>query len=205
MNQGSGSNPAIGNIRVFELDPFVAGFSESVCRNTSTLILSKCLGSSERFKEQISDLADSSKLFQLRPITYFYKAQYDDGSRQLQHGLIAEEVAKLYPDLVEYEKDGQPYTVKYQMLAPLLLKELQKQHNVMAAQTAAIEKLKQQAETQQERVLAQQQEIDTLRGQLELQNAAFQERLSRLESVLSTQVAADKPSPAALAPNGGLQ
>jgi Chaperone of endosialidase len=40
---------------------------------------------------------------------FFYKPQYDDGSHQLQYGLIAEEVAKVYPDLVAYDKDGQPY------------------------------------------------------------------------------------------------
>jgi hypothetical protein len=39
----------------------------------------------------------SSKLLQLRPVTFFYKPEYDDGSRALQYGLIAEEVANLFP------------------------------------------------------------------------------------------------------------
>ncbi len=43
-------------------------------------------------------------------------------------GLIAEEVAKVYPDMVGYDKDGQPSSVKYQSLAPMLLNELQKQN-----------------------------------------------------------------------------
>ena len=89
--------------------------------------------SSRRFKEQILDMGEgSSRLFQLRPVTFFYKPQYDDGSHTLQYGLIAEEVAKVYPDMVAYDKDGQPYTVKYQYLAPMLLNELQKQHAVIA-------------------------------------------------------------------------
>jgi hypothetical protein len=84
--------------------------------------------SSRRFKEQIADMGDSSsKLLQLRPVTFFYKPQYDDGSHALQYGLIAEEVAKLYPDMVGYDKDGQPSSVKYQSLAPMLLNEVQKQ------------------------------------------------------------------------------
>ncbi len=84
--------------------------------------------SSRRFKEQIADMGDSSsKLFQLRPVTFLYKPEYDDGSHTLQYGLIAEEVAKLYPEMVGYDKDGQPSSLKYQVLTPMLLNELQKQ------------------------------------------------------------------------------
>lgn len=109
--------------------------------------------SSRRFKEQILDMGDStSKLFQLRPVTFFYKPQYDDGSHLLQYGLIAEEVAKVYPDMVAYDKDGQPYTVKYQYLAPMLLNELQKQHTVVAAQQDVIKTQQQQIRDMQQRL-----------------------------------------------------
>jgi hypothetical protein len=85
--------------------------------------------SSQRFKEQIADMGDtSSKLFQLRPVNFFYKPKYDDGSRLLQYGLIAEEVEKVYPEMIAYDNDGQIMTVKYQMLTPMLLNEVQKQH-----------------------------------------------------------------------------
>jgi len=84
--------------------------------------------SSQRFKDQIADMGDSSeKLFQLRPVTFLYKPEYDDGSHALQYGLIAEEVAKLFPAMVGYDKAGQPASVNYQSLAPMLLNELQKQ------------------------------------------------------------------------------
>jgi hypothetical protein len=84
--------------------------------------------SSLRFKDQIADMGDrSDKLLQLRPVTFLYKPQYDDGSHALQYGLIAEEVAKLYPEMVGYDKAGQPASIKYQLLAPMLLNELQKQ------------------------------------------------------------------------------
>ena len=43
--------------------------------------------------------------------------------------MIAEEVAEVYPEMVAYDKDGQPYTVKYQYLAPMLLNEMQKQYH----------------------------------------------------------------------------
>ena len=84
--------------------------------------------SSGRFKEQITDMGDSSsKLLQLRPVNFFYKPEYDDGSHLLQYGLIAEEVAKVYPEMVAYGNDGQILTVKYHLLVPMLLNEVQKQ------------------------------------------------------------------------------
>ena len=36
--------------------------------------------------------------------------------------------------MVVYDQDGRPYTVKYQLLAPMLLNEFQKQHKVVTAQ-----------------------------------------------------------------------
>ena len=164
--------------------------------------------SSVRFKEQVQDMGDrTSKLFQLRPVTFFYKAKYDDGSHMLQYGLIAEEVAKVYPDLVAYDKDGQPYTVKYQLLAAMLLNELQKQHAVVAAQQEAIKTQQERVNAQQQQMQAQRQEIDVLNLQLQQQNASLQERLSRLESYVATQAktASDNPPQKTPGANGGLR
>ena len=101
-----------------------------VCIDSTGLLGTNCgvAPSSVRFKEEIADMGDSSSnLLQLRPVTFFYKPQFDDGSHSLQYGLIAEEVAKLYPEMVGYDKTGRPSSVKYQWLAPMLLNELQKQ------------------------------------------------------------------------------
>jgi hypothetical protein len=123
--------------------------------------------SSRRFKEQITDMGDSSsKLLQLRPVTFFYKPQYDDGSRALQYGLIAEEVAELYPDMVGYDKDGQPSSVKYQSLTPMLLNEVQKQNAQLQDQNAQL----------QNEVQLQQEE-----------NRKLEDRLAALEALLSGQ------------------
>jgi len=100
------------------------------------------MNSSRRFKEQITDMGDSSsKLLQLRPVNFFYKPEYDDGSHLLQYGLIAEEVAKVYPEMVAYDKDGQVLTVRYQLLAPMLLNEVQKQSAQLQKQAAENRKL----------------------------------------------------------------
>ena len=157
--------------------------------------------SSLRFKQQVRDMGDSTDLLlKLRPVTFFYKPEYENGPRTLQYGLIAEEVAKVYPDLVAYGEDGKPYTVRYQYLAPMLLNELQKEHKVVMAQ-------QEQLQTQLQRIDAQRQEIDGLKRQLQLQNASLQERLSKLESYVETQIkaASDNAPRTALAANGGLQ
>lgn len=86
------------------------------------------VSSSRRFKEDIRDMNDaSSGLLRLRPVTYRYAQPYADGGKPLDYGLIAEEVAEVYPDLAARGADGQIETVQYQKLTPMLLNELQKQ------------------------------------------------------------------------------
>ncbi len=71
-------------------------------------------------------------------------------------------------------------------------------------QQIALESQQKDVQTLLARVAAQQQQIDSLKTQLVVQNAAFQERLARMESLLNAQVAtADTPSLAAVAANGG--
>jgi Chaperone of endosialidase len=88
------------------------------------------VSSSERFKEDVQDMGDRSRaILQLRPVTFRYRKPFDDGSKPLQYGLIAEEVAKVFPDLVARSADGQIESVKYQVLDSLLLNELQRQED----------------------------------------------------------------------------
>jgi Chaperone of endosialidase len=139
--------------------------------------------SSLRFKEHVRDMGDStSALMQLRPVTFFYKPEYDKGDRTLQYGLIAEEVAKVYPELVAYDNDGQPYGVRYQYLSTILLNEVQKQYR--------------RAETQAQVIQAQEEKIEDL-----------EQRLARLESYVAIQMktASDNPPQTTPGSNGGLQ
>jgi hypothetical protein len=95
--------------------------------------------SSLRFKEDVADMGDASDaLMQLRPVTFHYKAGVDDGSHLLQYGLVAEEVAKVYPDLVQYDDKGKPFTVRYHAVNAMLLNELQKQHGTIEEQKAQL-------------------------------------------------------------------
>lgn len=100
------------------------------------------VSSSRRFKEDIQDMGEvSSGLMQLRPVTFRYKNPFADGSKPIQYGLIAEEVAEVYPDLVAYSADGQIETVKYQVLDSMLLNELQKQRQQVQQQAETIKGL----------------------------------------------------------------
>jgi hypothetical protein len=85
------------------------------------------VSSSRRLKEDIADMGDASRgLMDLRPVTYRYKQPFADGSKPIQYGLIAEEVAEVYPNLVAHSADGQIETVKYQVLDSMLLNEVQR-------------------------------------------------------------------------------
>jgi hypothetical protein len=66
----------------------------------------------------------SDKLMKLRPVIFHYKA---DPTGTQQYGMIAEEVARVYPELVVNGADGKPETVAYHLLPAILLNELQKQ------------------------------------------------------------------------------
>jgi hypothetical protein len=84
--------------------------------------------SSRRYKEDIHDMGDASGgLMRLRPVTFRYKKPLADGSQPVQYGLIAEEVAEVYPDLVSHSAEGKIEAVKYQLLDAMLLNEVQRQ------------------------------------------------------------------------------
>ena len=70
----------------------------------------------------------------LRPVTFRYTRPFSDGSKPIQYGLIAEEVAEVYPDLVARSADGQIETVKYQVLDAMLLNEVQRQQGAALIQ-----------------------------------------------------------------------
>ena len=101
------------------------------------------VSSSERFKEDIQDMGEaSSALMRLRPVTFRYKEAYTDGLKPIDYGLIAEEVADIYPDLVAYSSSGEVQTVQYQKVNAMLLNEVQKQHRQLEEQSEEMSSLK---------------------------------------------------------------
>ena len=76
--------------------------------------------SSQRYKTEINALEPSllAKVLALEPVSFYYKT--DEERAHLQYGLIAEQVAEIMPEMVQF-KDGVPETGYYQHLTPLLL------------------------------------------------------------------------------------
>jgi Chaperone of endosialidase len=103
--------------------------------------------SSRRFKEAIKPMDQLSEaLFALKPVSFHYKKEIDPaGTSQL--GLVAEDVEKVNPDLVVRDKEGKPYSVRYDQVNAMLLNEFLKAHRVMQGQVATIARLEKQIET----------------------------------------------------------
>lgn len=89
--------------------------------------------SSARFKEAIKPMDKASEaILSLRPVTFRYKKELDPKG-QHQFGLVAEEVAKVNPDLVVRDEQGRPFTVRYDEVNAMLLNEFLKEHQEVQA------------------------------------------------------------------------
>jgi endosialidase-like protein len=69
----------------------------------------------------------SEVLYSLKPVSFRYNKEYD-ATQTLAFGLIAEEVADVYPDLVGCNPKGQPESVRYEQINSMLLNEFLKEH-----------------------------------------------------------------------------
>ena len=126
--------------------------------------------SSVRFKQNIKSMGDTSdEVYRLRPVTFRYKKELDaEGIRQF--GLVAEDVEKVNPDLVDRDRDGKPYTVRYEAVNAMLLNEFLKEHR----------KVEQLTKDFESKLAEQQKQIDALTAGLQK---------------VSAQVEASKPAP----------
>ncbi len=102
--------------------------------------------SSRRFKEEIKPMEQASEaVFALKPVTFHYKKDIDPrGAPQL--GLVAEDVEKVNPDLIVRDKEGKPYSVRYDQVNAMLLNEFLKEHRTVQEQGALIAKQQLQIE-----------------------------------------------------------
>ena len=93
--------------------------------------------SSARFKEAVKPMDKASEaIFALKPVAFRYKKELDPKAIP-QFGLVAEEVEKIDPDLVARNKEGKPYSVRYEAVNAMVLNEFLKEHRT-------VEDLKQQ-------------------------------------------------------------
>ena len=80
----------------------------------------------------------SEAILALKPVTFHYKS---DKTNQPEFGLIAEEVAKVNPDLVVRDGNGEIYTVRYDAVNAMLLNEFLKEHAAFLEEQHKVEKL----------------------------------------------------------------
>jgi len=142
--------------------------------------------SSARYKHDIRDMGDkSSALLKLRPVTFRYN---NDPANTLQYGLVAEEVAKVYPELVVYGPDGKVMTVRYSMLSAMLLNELQKQAVEVRKQNRENQRLAAQVSNLSAQMVAMrlsnEHEAASLKANYQRGLQSIQERLAAMEQSL---------------------
>jgi Chaperone of endosialidase len=125
---------------------FISGIESTKITGNAVYVTSKgelgVLASAERYKFKIEPMGvNTEKLQQLRPVTFHLKT---DPNGMVQYGLIAEEVNKVYPELVIRDESGAVQGVRYDELAPMLLNEVQQQKSQlhdMQQQVAELKKL----------------------------------------------------------------
>jgi len=128
--------------------------------------------SSRRFKEEIKPMSKASEpLFALEPVTFRYKKEIDSAGTS-QFGLVAEQVAQVDPDLVVRDKEGKPYSVRYDQVNAMLLNEFLKEHRKVEAQETTIAELKAGLKSLTATLEEQASEIQKVSAQLELSKSA---------------------------------
>jgi len=137
--------------------------------------------SSSRFKDNIKPIGKASEaILALEPVTFCYKQELDQEGIP-QFGLVAEQVAKVNPDLVARDEEGKPYAVRYEAVNAMLLNEFLKEHRNGQEQDATIAQLKSAVAQQQSTNADQQKAIHALTATLKEQAAQIQKVNDHLE------------------------
>jgi len=138
------------------------------------------MASSERFKKDISTMKTAGDaILSLRPVTFHYKM---DTKGMPQFGLIAEEVAKVNPALVLPDKEGKPYTVRYDAVNAMLLNEFLKEHKAFIEEQRKVQE-QEATIAAQERLWRNDCAVHGAAGRASVPNSAGQRAARRSESV----------------------
>jgi trimeric autotransporter adhesin len=157
---------------------FIGGISGAIIGAANALVGVNANGqlgtlvSSARYKKDIESMGESSEMiFSLRPVSFHYKG---DETNLSCFGLIAEEVAKVNRDLILLDKEGKPFTVRYEQINAMLLNEFLKEHKKVEAQQASISQLKSEMQTMVSQLKEQAAQIQKVSAQVEVNKPAPQ-------------------------------
>jgi uncharacterized coiled-coil protein SlyX len=150
--------------------------------------------SSKRFKEEIKPMDKASEaLLALKPVTFRYKKEID-AAGTTQFGLVAEEVENVNPDLVVRDKEGKPYSVRYDQVNAMLLNEFLKEHRKVDEQNRKTQEQEATITELKSTVAQQQKGMEVLTAQLKEQAAQIQKVNAKLEvNKPAPQVVLDNP------------
>src|SRR6266516_7721082 len=143
------------------------------------------LSSSKRFKKEIKSMDQTSEaILALKPVTFHYKS---DSSNTPQFGLIAEEVAKVNPDLVVRDENGEVYTVRYDAVNAMLLNEFLKEHRKVQELQATVAELNSTVEKQQATIAQQQKDSQSTAAEQQREikalTASLKEQAAQIQKV----------------------
>src|SRR5947207_901856 len=117
--------------------------------------------SSKRFKDAIKPMDKASEaILALKPVTFHYKKELDPKTIP-QFGLVAEDVAKVNPDLVARDAQGKVYTVRYEAVNAMLLNEFLKEHLKVEKLEAALELVNKRLKEQDSKIQKVSAELET--------------------------------------------
>jgi hypothetical protein len=169
-NKGTSSDS--GMIRIgtssTQTATYIAGIENAKVTGAAVYVTSSgqlgVLASSERYKTGIAPMgAGTEKLSELRPVSFHLRT---DPKGSLQYGLIAEEVARVYPELVIRDESGKIQGVRYDELAPMLLNEVQKQQTIVDTLVAQRDADAVKLETQAAKIASLEQQLSGIQAAL---------------------------------------
>ena len=150
--------------------------------------------SSRRFKEDIKPMDKASEaILALQPVAFRYKKDFDP-TGTAQFGLVAEDVAKVNPDLVVRDKEGKPYSVRYDQVNAMLLNEFLKERKKVENQQETIAQLKSDATKQEAATIELKSTVAQQQKAMEVLTAQLKEQAAQIQRV-SAQLELNKPAP----------
>ena len=177
----------IGNI-YSNVQPVVGTDPDSVTV-TSSGRLGRGNVSSRRYKHDIKPIEKASEaLYALKPVRFRYNKEYDT-TQTFAFGLIAEEVAEVYPDLVGRNPKGEPESVRYDQVNAMLLNEFLKEHKAFIEEQRKVEKQGHKIQEQEATIAQLKNEVKALVAHAKEQDSKIQRVTTTIELVTGAQLA----------------
>jgi hypothetical protein len=135
---------------------YVAGISGVAVAGTAVVVNAAgqlgVAASSAQFKHEIRPMdRESEAILALKPVSFRYDQDIDPAGAP-QFGLVAEEVGKVNPNLIVRDRNGKPFTVRYDAVNAMLLNEFLKEHRKVEELQSSVAKLMRRLDEQESKM-----------------------------------------------------